>query len=80
MHFDFWPPITNIKPGKIYIIEWVAPPEGDSILTWMGLTTNTYPDGNMFGCGKTPLPDKDLNFITYNVPFNPHAGEEPGNH
>lgn len=66
--FSFSPAIT-LTLGDTYVIEWLSPaPAGvnaDAILTWMGITDNPYPGGNMFGCTGTEVPSNDLNFRTF---------------
>ena len=53
---------VSIEVGRRCIIQWTTPPEGDSILTWMYSTGNTYPDGNAFGCNGTAIQDNDYIF------------------
>lgn len=67
VHFAFSEPILLI-PGETYIIEWITPPEGGIVLTWMGADTNPYPNGNAFGCTGLPILDQDNTFITYTPP------------
>ena len=78
VHFNFKPAPVIIKPGTIYFIEWESPEDGINVLSWLGRTDNPYPDGILYACRGNPKPQYDQNFITYHVPANPHAGNEPG--
>jgi hypothetical protein len=76
VHFEIGPPSIKIKPGTLYVIEWVSPPEGGTILTWMRTTEDTYSGGNGFWCNRNAAPNIDFNFITYKIPANSHVGGE----
>ena len=61
----------SLTPGQTYIIEWISPPEGGAVLTWMGADTNPYPGGTAFGCTGTAVDDRDFVFITYSTTTSP---------
>ena len=62
VRFDLSPGIA-IAPGDTYVIEWISPPEGGVIFTWMG-ADDSYPGGTAFGCSGDPVP-QDLIFTTF---------------
>ncbi len=66
VRFDFSPRILLI-PGNTYVIEWICPEEGGSILTWVVADDDPYSGGTAFGCTGVSIPDEDFIFITYTV-------------
>jgi len=59
---DLRPPLA---PGQPYVIEWVTPPEGGFVLTWMGSPGDSYAGGTAYWCSAVPMTDTDLAFATY---------------
>jgi hypothetical protein len=54
-----------VTPGDTYVIEWISPPEGGPILSWLFAEDGSYPGGTAFGCTKRAIPDGDFIFTTY---------------
>jgi len=64
VRFQFRPEIV-VTPGDTYVIDWVCPEEGGSVLTWTAATGNPYPGGTAFGCGGSAITGEDFIFTTY---------------
>ena len=72
--FQFLPSVI-LTPGDTYVMEWICPEQGDSILTWMVVANeNPYAGGTAFGCIGVPIETNDFVFTTYNV-INTIEGE-----
>ncbi len=61
---NFELPEIEVTSGDIYVIEWISPQEGGSVLTWMGAGDDTYSGGTAFGCTGTAY-NNDYIFTTY---------------
>jgi hypothetical protein len=64
VRFEFPLPI-QLVPGNTYVIEWISPPEGDGVLTWMVAEGNPYTGGTAFGCTKISIVGEDFLVRTY---------------
>jgi hypothetical protein len=64
--YVFLPPI-DLNPETTYVIQWINPPgSSGTILSWLTATTDTYPRGQAFGTGGSPIsPADDFLFATY---------------
>ena len=60
-----FPAGTRLTPGRLYVIGWSSPRDGDGVLTWMAATGNPYPSGQAYNCIGTATPDEDFIFATY---------------
>lgn len=64
-HADFNPPLVLEPEGTFVIVGPSLPP---NIVTWMGTQVGadpTYPGGTAFNCIGDPVPELDLNFLTF---------------
>ncbi len=64
IRFEFLPPVPVVA-GNTHVIEWVSPPAGGVVLTWMAALGNPYAPGQAFGCQGTAIADEDFIFTSY---------------
>ena len=64
VRFQFRPQIV-VTPGESYLIEWVCPEEGGSVLTWTAAGGDPYLGGTACGCTGGAIENEDFIFTTY---------------
>lgn len=67
IRFEFLSPVPVVA-GTANVIEWVSPPTGGVVFTWMAAEGDPYASGQAFGCQGTPITNEDFIFTTYSTP------------
>ncbi|MHA2143289.1 MAG: LamG domain-containing protein [Candidatus Thorarchaeota archaeon] len=62
--FQF-PDSVFLTPGETYFIEWIAPIEGASYLSWAASYENPYPEGTAINHQGSPIEGTDFVFATF---------------
>jgi thioredoxin len=58
-------PPAKVTPGQPYVIEWVMPEGGESMLAWVTTDKDTYAGGTACDPKGAPIAGKDFVFATY---------------